>query len=222
MSDVGTKRPFTRVAAMPGKLQMTLAACLCAGAVAGCGGSDDGTIPPENGEDMLTRLGALEERVQAGDCTGTAGAVAQAEEIQRLVSELPSSVDDEVREALERSSANLIELTEEQCDEGASGEGGSQTTTTDETTTEETTPTTTTTTTTEETTTTDEDEPSNENQGGGNTGGGGGGGQPGGGNAGGGNTDGGNAGGGGGSGQGDVEIEPPPDSGGIGTGGKAP
>jgi hypothetical protein len=204
---------------MPGKLQMTLAACLCVGAVAGCGGSDDGTIPPESGEDMLTRLDALEERVQAGDCTGTAGAVAQAEEIERLVGELPSSVDDEVREALERSSANLIELTAEQCDEGASGEGGAQTTTED-TTTEETAPTTTTTTTTEEeTTTTDSDEPSNDNQGGGNAGGDAGD-QPGGGNTGGGNTGGGNT--GGGSGQGDVEIEPPPDSGGIGTGGKAP
>ena len=219
MNDEGSRGPFTRVAAMPGKLQMTLAACLCAGVAAGCGGSDDGTIPREEGQAIITRLDALEERVQAGECEGLGGAEEQAVEVERLVGTLPDSVETEVRDALVEASANLIELTAEQCTEGATGESGldDTTTTRDTTTTDETVPTTTTTTTTDETTTDESDNgDGGGNAGGGNTGGG----NAGTGNQGGGNTGGGNT--GGGSGQGEVEIEPPPDTGGVGPGGKAP
>ncbi len=148
--------PLSRLAAMRGTLRNSLLMCAFALALAGCG-SDDGTIPPGDADNLLNQIDAVRDAVQEGDCDL---AQSHAEELISQVDELPNDVDPEVAGALTKAAANLDDLAAnpDQCTEtGASGIPGAQPTETTDTT-ETVEPETTTT----ETTTTDEEPPEEE------------------------------------------------------------
>lgn len=179
------------LARMPGfrRLLNGCAATLGAAVLAACGGSDGGPIPEEAGRDLLGQLDAVERAVSDGDCDAAESA---ADDFAQGINELPPEVEGELRVALDEASANLKQLTAEQCEPetGPTGETVPTTTTQPPTTTTEATTTTTTT-----------EEPPEEGNGPPVT-------PPGGGNQDGGNAGGGNPGGGGND-----------SSGGIGSGG---
>jgi hypothetical protein len=158
-----------------GRTRISLLACLFALVLAGCG-SDGGTIPENQSSDLLSLLDNVQSNAQSGDCDTASGF---AQEFANRVDELPSDVDADVRQELDKAATNLDQLASDsnQCnapEEGASGEGGFEPTTESTPTVEETTSTTTeepeTTTTT---TTTDEEAPTqqpSDNQGQGGSG----------------------------------------------------
>jgi hypothetical protein len=152
------RRALSRLAAMAGRTRISLLVCLFAFGLAGCG-SDDGTIPSEQAGDMLALLDTLQNDVQDGDCDHVTGT---AEEFSSRVENLPSGVDSDVRNELNKAAAHLDQLASDPdactpVETGATEPSGVETTP-DTTTTEETTPTTTDETTTT-TTTTDEEAP---------------------------------------------------------------
>ncbi len=147
----------TSIAPMPGPLRIVVLGAVAATLIAGCG-SDDGTIPREDGEDLLATLEAVDSNTSQGNCPQ---AQAQAESFKGKVNELPASVDDEVKQGLQQAADQLVSLAANDCEpeEAATGPEGAVTTDateTEPTTTEETT--TTPETTTEETTTEEEPE----------------------------------------------------------------
>jgi hypothetical protein len=130
-------------------LLLVLAACLAAG----CGADEETkpSIPADATAFLQERLNSVEQRFDFGD-----GACKDIPEDQRLVndqiSRLPSSVDSDVRNALQDSFDHLFDLTSSQCDETKGQETDTETDTTETT---ETTETETTDTTTEPTDTTE-------------------------------------------------------------------
>jgi hypothetical protein len=153
----GGRHGASRLAAMPGRLRNTLLASLLALALAGCGSGDEGTIPPDKSETLISLTQAVQSDVANGDCDA---ARQHANELADQVRALPTPVEPDVRDALEKAAANLVEQTQDtdQCKSttGASGPTGTEPTT-EPSTTE---PTTTETTTEKETTT--EEEPATE------------------------------------------------------------
>lgn len=131
---------LTRLAAMPRRLQISLLAPAAALALVGCGSGDDGTIPQENGNELLSLLETLQSSANSGDCESLAGLAA---ELQVQIQDLPAEVDPKVKTELLDAAANLAGLSTDdppECaDSGATGEDGLETTTTStqETTTEE-------------------------------------------------------------------------------------
>jgi hypothetical protein len=208
MTRPARQRPLSRLAAMPGRPQITLLACLLAAAVGGCGSDEDGTIPSGNSETLIMLLGGIEDNVAGGNCEL---AQKQASEFVAEVNLLPAEVDDEVKAGLQDAARRLEDLSNDpsQCEDttGETGFDELEPTTTEPTTTTET-PTTTTEPETETTTTTDteqqeEEQPEEDEEAPAPT-------QP---------EDGGEDGTDGGTGQGTVTIEPAeedPTSGGIG------
>jgi hypothetical protein len=157
---MGRRMPRTRLAAVPRTQKIALLATVFTIFVAGCGDSDEGTIPSDQSDTLLGLLAEVENNVNIGDCEL---AEKNAEELVDTVNELPAEVDNEVQGALTRASQQLVAFTEnpDECVEGATGEQGAEpdpetTTSTTEATTTSTTPTTT------ETTTTEEEEPEEE------------------------------------------------------------
>jgi hypothetical protein len=122
-------------------LLLLLAAC----AAAGCGADEETkpSIPATSANALLTQLGSVEDRFNFGD-----GACNDIPENQRTVNDqiaaLPSSVDPDVRNALQDSFDHLFDLTSAQCDKtkGQQTDTETDTTETTETTETETTPTT--------------------------------------------------------------------------------
>ena len=153
MREAGNR--LIRLAAMRGRTPKTLLACVLAIAIAGCGGNDEGTIPSDQADQLLTQLDAMQNDIETGNCALIDD---HAKSFAIRVSQLPEDVDPEVRKGLTEASAQVVDLSDEpgQCETvtGASGPEGAEeeTTTTEEepTTTEEETTT---------TTTTDEEEP---------------------------------------------------------------
>ena len=119
---------------------IALAAVATAGGLAGCGGDDEPepSIPLDSATTLVSTLQEVQDNVDVGSCT-VAARVAQ--EFQAELEGLPSSVDQEVIEALQRGSQNLLGLIEEDCDdqpeETTTTETTTQETTTEETTTEQ-------------------------------------------------------------------------------------
>ena len=148
------KRPLASIAAMPGRTSSIAIASVIAGLVlAGCGGDDEPepSIPADSASTLVSTLQRVQDNVDVGSC------LVAEREVQQFQSELdalPSDVNQDVIEALQRGSQNLIGLLEEDCEDEPE-------TTTEETTTETTTnePTT-----TEETTTTQPTEPTTPTQ----------------------------------------------------------
>ena len=150
------------IAAMPNKLRPILLALILAAffaGLAGCGG-DDGpspSIPGENARTLLARIAEIRANVDVGSCLV---AEDRTDELLADIDDLPASVDDDVRQALENGANNLkLLLTDPSKCEGPTTT--TETTTTEPTTTEEETtttrtrPETTTTETQPETTTTE-------------------------------------------------------------------
>jgi hypothetical protein len=139
-------------------------ACAIAVALTGCGSGDEGTIPQDSANDLLTTLDGIESSLGSGDCSLIPGLVNNFVE---QVNALPAEVDDEVERGLTQAAANLVELSQDpgQCEEvtGASGEDEVETT---PTTTEPETSTTTTETETDTTTTDEEQPPPDQDEGG--------------------------------------------------------
>ena len=122
-------------------LLLVLAAC----AAVGCGADEETkpSIPATASAELQTRLNSVESRFNFGD-----GACNDIPEDQRLVNDeiarLPSSVDSDVRNALQDSFDHLFDLTSQQCDKakGQQTDTETDTTQTTDTTDTETTPTT--------------------------------------------------------------------------------
>jgi cell division septation protein DedD len=140
---------------MAGRNRKSLLVCVFALALAGCGSSNDGTIPPSDADTLLTDLAAVQSDVAAGNCDF---AKQHAQEFVDAVNALPSDVDPKVSGELTKAALNLDALASDpgQCATGATGETTTESTTsTTETSvpTESTTSEPTTTTTEQETTT---------------------------------------------------------------------
>lgn len=107
---------------MPGILRNAVLGAVAATAIAGCG-SDDGTIPPNDAENLINRLDVIESHVQDQNCDQ---AQAQADGFRDEVNLLPASVDDEVKRGLQQVADQLVELAESDCevDEGTTDIGG--------------------------------------------------------------------------------------------------
>ena len=163
MSDPGRRKPITRLAAMPRRGPICLLSCVFALAFASCGSSNDGTIPPDEADTLLTLVAAVKNDVVNGECDR---AKAHAQELVSEVDQLPNEVDRDVADELAKAATNLEGLSETDCtDTGASGETGVATTsTTSSTTTEVTTAPTTTEETSTTSTTTDQQPTEQPNQ----------------------------------------------------------
>jgi uncharacterized phage infection (PIP) family protein YhgE len=141
--------------ARPILLALILAAA--SGAVAGCG-SDGGPDPSISGDDaalLASKIQEIQDNVDVGSCLVAAD---KTDDLLADVDQLPSSVNDDVRKALENG-ANNLKLLLSDPDKCASQTTTTEPTTTEESTTEPTTtektqPTTTTQTQTQSTTTT--------------------------------------------------------------------
>jgi hypothetical protein len=147
-------RPLASIAAMQGPKPILILLCLLAsaGLASGCGDEEPKpSIPLQNATTLVSTLQEIQDNVDAGSCLIAADKV---QEFQDELSQLPSDVNNDVLDALQRGALSLGDLIEEDCDQPE--ETTTEETTTDEdTTTEETTTEETTTeqTTTEETTT---------------------------------------------------------------------
>ena len=149
-------KAIASIAAMRGGRKLAAAAAIAASlALAACGGDDEPepSIPLEDAEALVATLDEVRENVDVGSCLV---ATDKVQEFQDELGQLPSEVDDEVRDGLERGAQDLLGLVDEQCEEPEPETTTEETT--PETTTEETEPTEPTQptepTTTEETTTT--------------------------------------------------------------------
>jgi hypothetical protein len=152
------RKALSRLAAMRGTLHKSLLVCVFALALAGCG-SDDGTIPPEDADNLLNQVEAVRSAAEGGLCDR---AQDHAQEFVDGVNALPNDVDPEVASELTKAATNLEDLaaSPSQCTEtetGATGLPGVEPTDTTDTT-ETVEPETTTT----ETTSTDEEKPEEE------------------------------------------------------------
>jgi hypothetical protein len=111
-------------------LLLVLAAC----AAVGCGADEETkpSIPATASAELLKRLDSVEGRFNFGD-----GACNNIPEDQRLVNDqiaaLPSSVDPDVRNALQDSFDHLFDLTSQQCDKTKGQQTDTNTETTDTT-----------------------------------------------------------------------------------------
>jgi len=121
-------KPITRLAAMRVRPLISLLSCVFALTVAGCGSGDGGTIPPNDAENLLNLVTAVQGDISDGECER---ATEHAQELVTEVGQLPSEVDADVANELAKASTNLEQLAGSQCtDTGASGETGAQTTAT--------------------------------------------------------------------------------------------
>jgi hypothetical protein len=140
------RRPFgtvTRLAAMPKQLRPILLAiflALAAGAVAGCGGSSgpDPSIAPDEAAVLSAKINEIQSNVAVGSCL-VAGD--KTDELISDIHNLPSSVNDQVVQALENG-ANNLKLLLANPDQCQGHTTTSQTTTSTPSTTESTTTTT--------------------------------------------------------------------------------
>jgi hypothetical protein len=167
MSAMGTEKSVTTLAAMPSGPRTILAAVAAALAlvVGGCGSSDDKSIPPSTSDQLLAQLDGVRAQMEGGNCEL---AKSQAIRFKSSVDSLPSDVQSDTKQDLNKLADNLIELTNDQSQCVATGGTGvSGSTSTDTSTTEEpttTAETNTSTTTSEETTKPEEPQPAEPQQ----------------------------------------------------------
>ena len=137
------------IAAMPKPLRaIVLAVALAAASagVIGCGSSGpDPSIPPENARILLSKIAEIKANVDVGSCLVAAE---KTDDLLSDVADLPSSVNSDVKQALDSGANNLkLQLTDpSKCQGRTETTTATETTaptTTEETTTERTQPTTT-------------------------------------------------------------------------------
>ena len=144
-----SKGTLATIAAMPKRLRPTLLALILAvsAALYGCGNSGpDPSIPKESSETLLAKIAEIKANVDVGSCLVAAD---KTNDLLADIASLPSSVNDEVKQALDSGANNLtLLLTDPSKCQGRSETTTTQSTiaptTTQETTTERTQPTTTT------------------------------------------------------------------------------
>ena len=156
----GVSSGTASIAAMPNKLRPIVLALFlaAAGGVLGCGGSSgpDPSIPAQDAAVLTSKIEEIQANVQVGSCLVAAS---KTDDLLADINNLPSSVNQSVRNALVSGANNLKGLLEnpDQCQGRATTSEtttSAPTTTTEPTTTTNTRPTTTTRTQTQETTTT--------------------------------------------------------------------
>jgi hypothetical protein len=137
------------IAAMPRSLRAIVLAVVLAAAsagVIGCGSSGpDPSIPPENARILLAKIAEIKANVDVGSCLVAAE---KTDDLLSDVADLPSSVNSDVKQALDSGANNLkLQLTDpSKCQGRTETTTTTETTaptTTEETTTERTQPTTT-------------------------------------------------------------------------------
>ena len=116
--------PMSRLAAVSRRSAISLLTCVIALMAAGCGSSNDGTIPPGDADKLISLLDATQSDLQSGTCEEIAG---HASQFAEDVSSLPDSVEQSVRDELSKAARNLVTLAKnpDQCG-GASGASGAQ------------------------------------------------------------------------------------------------
>jgi len=129
------------IAAMPKRLRPILLALILAAsaAFAGCGGNSgpDPSISEQNAQTLLAKIAEIRANVEVGSCLVAAD---KTDDLLADIEDLPSSVNSDVRQALDNGANNLkLLLTDPSKCEGRSETTTSETTTTEPTTTEETT-----------------------------------------------------------------------------------
>lgn len=131
-------RPLASIAAMPRPKTILTVLCLAAagGLAAGCGGDEepDPSIPLDSAQTLVSTLQEVQANVDNGSCLVAADKV---QELQDELSQLPSEVNQDVLDALQRGALSLGDLVDEQCDQPEPTT--TEATTTKETTTEQTT-----------------------------------------------------------------------------------
>jgi hypothetical protein len=106
----------------------TALAALAAAVLAGCGSSDDKSIPPDASGQLIAQLHQVQDQVNAGNCEV---AKSQATVFKNSVGSLPSSVDSSTKQDLTKLADNLVELASNpaQCaSTGATGVSGATST----------------------------------------------------------------------------------------------
>jgi hypothetical protein len=141
------KNTLATIAAMPKLLRPILLALVLAAAAAliGCGNSGpDPSIPPQNAQTLLSKITEIRANVDVGSCLVAAS---KTDDLVADIQNLPSSVNSDVRKALDNGANNLkLLLADPSKCQGRTETTTSQTTTpstTEQTTTERTQPTTT-------------------------------------------------------------------------------
>jgi hypothetical protein len=128
------------IAAMPKRLRPILLALIltASAALAGCGNSGpDPSIPPESARTLLAKIEEIKANVDVGSCLVAAD---KTDDLLADIQELPSSVNSDVRQALDNGANNLkLLLSDPSKCQGRSETTTSATTTTTPSTTEETT-----------------------------------------------------------------------------------
>ena len=95
---------------------MTLGAAAALALAAGlvsCGEDSNSGLSQQRASNLRSSLDQVETRVNDRDCTGAA---AQATTFRQQVDSLPSRVDRDLRDALERSATRLESLVADQCE----------------------------------------------------------------------------------------------------------
>ena len=107
----------------------TLAAAACVGALVlpGCGSDEKGEpIPAIQARDLKSLLAEAERRLEKGG--GACGDIPETERaVNDTLGQIPSEVDQDVRDALRKSFERLFELTSQECDEEKGQETETQT-----------------------------------------------------------------------------------------------
>ena len=149
MTTPSAKTTLATIAAMPKPLRTIVLAVVLAAAsagVIGCGSSGpDPSIPPENARILLSKIAEIKANVDVGSCLVAAE---KTDDLLSDVADLPSSVNSDVKQALDSGANNLkLMLTDpSKCQGRTETTTTTETTaptTTEETTTERTQPTTT-------------------------------------------------------------------------------
>jgi hypothetical protein len=89
------------------------ALALAVGLFSSCGEDSNAGLSQERASDLRASLDQVESRVNDRDCTGAA---AQATNFREQVDSLPTRVDRDLRDALERSATRLETLVADQCE----------------------------------------------------------------------------------------------------------
>jgi hypothetical protein len=136
MTTPSAKTTLATIAAMPKRLRAIVLAVFLAAAsagVIGCGNSGpDPSIPQENARILLAKIAEIKANVDVGSCLVAAE---KTDDLLSDVADLPSSVNSDVKQALDSGANNLkLQLTDPSKCQGRSETTTSATTTTPSTT----------------------------------------------------------------------------------------
>jgi hypothetical protein len=107
MMAANAKGPLATIAAMPNKLRSILLAVILAASagVVGCGNSSpDPSIPADDAQTLLAKIAEIRANVDVGSCFVAAD---KTDDLLADVANLPSSVNSQVKEALDNGANNL-------------------------------------------------------------------------------------------------------------------